>query len=468
MRAATSLLRRVGGRGAAAAGGGTLLGRRWLCLPPHSLLPMPALSPTMTQGNLVTWKKKEGDSIEAGDVIAEVETDKATVDYEAVDDGILAKILVPEGTEDVLVGTSVAVVVDEAGDVGAFADYVPSSSTGNKAELAPAKPAPAPAPAAAAPPPPPAGVVAAAAPRAAGAPVPASPLAKRMAAQMGIPLAALKGTGPGGRVIAADVKEPSAEEATTAKGAAPGAAVVPAGAEYIDLPNSNIRKVTAKNMVKNKNENPHYYDHARASETQPSPPPPPPPSLPDLCHTLASAASQALEAKISVNDYVIKAAALALKEVPACNSSYTDEYIRERCQYSAADISVAVNTDRGLLTPIVFGAASSRWTLAGLAKENKLKPEQFLGGTFTISNLGSMGVKQFTAIINAPQACILAVGGADVKVVPDGKGGFTTKSVMVVSLSSDHRVVDGMIAAQYLKSFKKYMENPLLLLLSAP
>jgi len=147
MRAATSLLRRVGGRGAAAAGGGTLLGRRWLCLPPHSLLPMPALSPTMTQGNLVTWKKKEGDSIEAGDVIAEVETDKATVDYEAVDDGILAKILVPEGTEDVLVGTSVAVVVDEAGDVGAFADYVPSSSTGNKAELAPAKPAPAPAPA---------------------------------------------------------------------------------------------------------------------------------------------------------------------------------------------------------------------------------------------------------------------------------------------------------------------------------
>ncbi|EOD33194.1 dihydrolipoamide acetyltransferase [Emiliania huxleyi CCMP1516] len=425
---------------------------------------MPALSPTMTQGNLVTWKKKEGDSIEAGDVIAEVETDKATVDYEAVDDGILAKILVPEGTEDVLVGTSVAVVVDEAGDVGAFADYVPSSSTGNKAELAPAKPAPAPAPAAAAPPPPPAGVVAAAAPRAAGAPVPASPLAKRMAAQMGIPLAALKGTGPGGRVIAADVKEPSAEEATTAKGAAPGAAVVPAGAEYIDLPNSNIRKVTAKNMVKNKNENPHYYV---------------------MMEIEMGALMGALEAKISVNDYVIKAAALALKEVPACNSSYTDEYIRERCQYSAADISVAVNTDRGLLTPIVFGAASSRWvfedmwkaptnagyceqTLAGLAKENKLKPEQFLGGTFTISNLGSMGVKQFTAIINAPQACILAVGGADVKVVPDGKGGFTTKSVMVVSLSSDHRVVDGMIAAQFLKSFKKYMENPLLLLLSAP
>jgi len=302
-------------------------------------------------------------------------------------------------------------------------------------------------------------VVAAAAPRAAGAPVPASPLAKRMAAQMGIPLAALKGTGPGGRVIAADVKEPSAEEATTAKGAAPGAAVVPAGAEYIDLPNSNIRKVTAKNMVKNKNENPHYYVMMEIEM--------------GALMGVRKSINEALEAKISVNDYVIKAAALALKEVPACNSSYTDEYIR---QYSAADISVAVNTDRGLLTPIVFGADSKSVldiskdvkTLAGLAKENKLKPEQFLGGTFTISNLGSMGVKQFTAIINAPQACILAVGGADVKVVPDGKGGFTTKSVMVVSLSSDHRVVDGMIAAQFLKSFKKYMENPLLLLLSAP
>jgi len=237
-------------------------------------------------------------------------------------------------------------------------------------------------------------VAAAAAPRAAGAPVPASPLAKRMAAQMGIPLASLKGTGPGGRVIAADVKEPSVEEEATAKGAAPGAAAVPAGAEYIDLPNSNIRKVTAKNMVKNKNENPHYYVMMEIEM--------------GALMGVRKSINEALEAKISVNDYIIKAAASALKEVPVCNSSYTDEYIR---QYSAADISVAVNTDRGLLTPIVFGADSKSVldiskdvkTLAGLAKENKLKPEQFLGGTFTISNLGSMGVKQFTAIINAPQ-----------------------------------------------------------------
>jgi pyruvate dehydrogenase E2 component (dihydrolipoamide acetyltransferase) len=241
--------------------------------------------------------------------------------------------------------------------------------------------------------------------------------------------------------------------------AAPAAAIP--GEAYVDLPNSQIRKVTAARMVSNKNDLPHYYVMTDV--------------VMDELMAMRAKVNAAQDVKTSVNDYVIKACALACAEVPACNSTWTADYIRE---YSNVDISVAVNTDKGLLTPIVFGAESKSVTaisadvkaLAGKAKEGKLKPEEFIGGTFTVSNLGSFGVKQFTAIINAPQACILAVGGAEKKVVPnDGADAasnpFVVKSVMTVSLSSDHRVVDGAIAAQWLSSFKKHMENPLLLLL---
>ena len=239
------------------------------------------------------------------------------------------------------------------------------------------------------------------------------------------------------------------------------ATAVPAGAAYVDIPNSNIKKVTAKRMVESKNTAPHYYLTMEVEM--------------DALMALRAKVNAAQPTKTSVNDYVIKACALALQEVPACNTSWTDDYVR---QFAASDISVAVNTERGLITPIVFNADAKRITdisadvkgLAAKAKEGKLQPNEFIGGTFTVSNLGMFGIKQFTAIINSPQACILAVAGTDKKVVPNegpdaATKPFVTKSVMMVSLTSDHRVVDGAIGAEWLQSFKKHIENPVLLLL---
>lgn len=267
-------------------------------------------------------------------------------------------------------------------------------------------------------------------------------------------------------MIAADVTEAPAQaaEAAASAAAAPAAAgsgVVPPGQSFVDLPHSNIRKVTARRMVENKNTNPHYYLTMEVCM--------------DELIKLRAQVNELVDTKCSVNDFVIKACAKALVEVPVCNSSWSDEYIR---QYAAADISVAVSTDRGLLTPIVFGADSKSVSeiskdvkhLAGKAKDGSIQPAEFMGGTFTVSNLGMFGIKQFTAIINAPQACILAVGGTEKKVVPnDGPDAatnpFVVKSVMTVTLSSDHRVVDGSMGATWLKSFKKHMESPLALLL---
>eukprot|EP00316_Scyphosphaera_apsteinii_P008309 CAMPEP_0119309484 /NCGR_PEP_ID=MMETSP1333-20130426/15792_1 /TAXON_ID=418940 /ORGANISM="Scyphosphaera apsteinii, Strain RCC1455" /LENGTH=453 /DNA_ID=CAMNT_0007313471 /DNA_START=21 /DNA_END=1382 /DNA_ORIENTATION=+ len=443
-----------------------LVQRRLSTLPPHTLLAMPALSPTMTQGNLASWKKKEGEEVAAGDVIAEVETDKATVDYEVVDDGFLAKILVPEGTQDVKVGTPVAVLVEDGSLTAAFKDFTLAGATSTPAAAPAAAPAPTAAPAIPAAPVSAATQVAATTPappppiQAAGASIAASPLAKKLAAQLGVALSTVRGTGPGGRIIAADVSE-APIAVTEAVEAAPAAALSATAADYIDIPHSNIRKVTAKNMLKNKNDNPHYYVTMEVCM--------------DELVELRKKTNELLGAKISVNDFIIKACAKALKEVPVCNSSWRDEYVR---QYSAADISVAVNTERGLLTPIVFSAdsksiveiAADVKSLAGKAKEGKLKPDEFLGGTFTVSNLGMFGVKQFTAIINAPQACILAVGGTKKVVVPnEGPTAdtvpFVVKSMMSVTLSSDHRLVDGVMAATWLQSFQKHIENPLLLLL---
>ena len=431
--------------------------RRLSTLPPYQLLPLPSLSPTMQSGNIATWKLKAGDSFSAGDVLAEIETDKATVDYESVDDGVIAKILVAEGAQDVMINTPIAVIVDDVSMVDAFKDFVPEGAGAEPAAAPPAAAAPAPAaapPAAA----PAAAPVAAAAPLPTGAVMPASPLARKLAAQAGLALSGIAGTGPGGRIIAADVQEAPAKAAAAAAAApAAGAAAAPASpSEYIDLPHSNIRKVTAKRMVENKNINPHYYLTMEIEM--------------DALIALRAQVNEVVDVKTSVNDYVVKACAKALKEVPECNSSWNDEFIR---QYSAADVSVAVNTDRGLLTPIVFSADSKSVAdiskdikaLAGKAKENKLKPEEFMGGTFTVSNLGMFGISQFTAIINAPQACILAVGGTEKKVAVGPSGEFVVKSVMRVTLSSDHRVVDGALGAAWLKSFKGHMEAPLSLLL---
>ena len=366
-------------------------------------------------------------------------------------------------SQDVSVGTPVAVIVDDASLVDAFKDFVgaaaaaPAAAT-PAAAAAPAAPAAAAAPAA---PAAPALAAPAAAPAAVardqGATVPASPLAKRLAAQMGVTLSAVAGSGPGGRVIAADVSGYVPETAAPAA----GALATDSAEAYIDIPHTQIRKVTAARMLENKNGAPHYYVSMEVG-------------MDDLVATRKKL-NDALGAKISVNDFIIKACAKALAEVPMCNSQWNTDAVR---QFRDADISVAVNTDKGLLTPIIFDAGGKNVSqisadvkaLAAKAKENKLQPAEFIGGTFTVSNLGMFGVKQFTAIINAPQACILAVGGTEKKVVPnEGDDAhnrpFVAKSVMTVTLSSDHRHVDGVLAATWLQSFKKHMENPLLLML---
>lgn len=421
----------------------------------------------MTAGNIASWKKGEGEAVNAGDVIAEVETDKATVDYEMTDDGFIAKILVPEGAQDVPVGSTLAVIVESVDEIAAFKDFTLAAAA-PPAAAAPAEaaaPPPATAPAAA-PSAPPAPAPAPAAPAAmSSGGVGASPLAKTLAAQKGLSLVGMVGTGLGGRVIAADVQEAKAVAATApaasdASAAAPAAPAVE-GEAFMDLPHTNIRKVTAARMVENKNSAPHYYLTMEIGM--------------DELMSLRAKLNAAQPQKTSVNDFIIKACAKALQEVPVCNSEWTSSHIR---QYKAADISVAVNTPRGLLTPIVFGAQAKSITqigsdvkeLAAKAKDGSIKPTEFIGGTFTVSNLGMFGLKQFTAIINGPQACILAVGGTERKVVPnDGPDAeytpFVTKSVMLVTLSSDHRVVDGAIGSEWLASFKRHMENPLLLLL---
>ena len=373
-------------------------------------------------------------------------------------------------TDDIPVGTPIAVVVDDEEHIAAFKDFTPPADGATPAPAAPPPPAASAGTAAAAAAPTPAAAppTPAVAPVPAGAQPPASPYAKAIAAQRGISLAGVAGTGPGGRIIAADVLEaaqapPKVAEAATAAADATGASVPPPRPDvpFVDIPNSNIRKVTAKRMVENKNTAPHYYLTMEIEM--------------DALMAMRAQVNAAQDTKTSVNDYVIRACALALQDVPVCNSQWNDEYIR---QFTAADISVAVNTPIGLLTPIVFSAESKSVvqissdvkSLAAKAKDGKLKPDEFIGGTFTVSNLGMTGVKQFTAIINGPQACILAVGGAEKKVVPNegpdaATNPFTTKSVMLVSLSSDHRVVDGAIGAEWLKAFKQKMENPVLLLL---
>ena len=397
-----------------------------------------------------------------------METDKAVVDYEAQDEGFLAD---PDSRrEDVQVGENIAIIVEDADAFTAFKDYTASWRSASAAAApapaatpAPAPAAPAPAAAAAASPAPAAPVVAP--PAAAARRCARQPVCARDRSQQGVSLAGVAGTGPGGRIMRRTCSRrrrrvpPPARRVRRRCGLDGDGGAGGRGARR--HPQPNIKKVTAKRMVESKNTAPHYYLTMEVEM--------------DALMALRAKVNAAQPTKTSVNDFVIKAVAKALMEVPACNTSWNDEYVR---QYASADISVAVNTDRGLITPIVFGAESKAITdissdvktLAGKAKEGKLQPAEFIGGTFTVSNLGMYGLKQFTAIINSPQACILAVGGAEKKVVPnDGddakQNPFKTKTVMLVSLTSDHRVVDGAIGAEWLKSFKKHMENPVLLLL---
>eukprot|EP00005_Dracoamoeba_jomungandri_P001619 CAMPEP_0174250042 /NCGR_PEP_ID=MMETSP0439-20130205/341_1 /TAXON_ID=0 /ORGANISM="Stereomyxa ramosa, Strain Chinc5" /LENGTH=419 /DNA_ID=CAMNT_0015330013 /DNA_START=269 /DNA_END=1528 /DNA_ORIENTATION=- len=419
----------------------------------------------MEKGNLSQWQKKEGDKVDVGDIIADVETDKATMEWESTDEGYVARILVPEGAKEVPCGKPVIVLVSEEEDIPKFADYQPEGEDTQPApEAAPEETketeepepeaAPAPEPAKKEQP-------KSSAPTGKEAPtgrIFASPLARKTAADASVPLDQVTGTGPGDRIIKADVVEfqAAAPKKQTSK------AQVSSTASYTDHPNSNIRKVTAERLTMSKQTVPHYYLTTECNVDR-------------LLKVRESLNKQGEgKYKLSVNDFVIKAAALALKQMPAVNSSWGPEAIRT---FHNIDINVAVNTDHGLFTPIVFDAdkrglaeiANSVRDLAAKAKENKLQPQEFMGGTFTISNLGMFGIKHFTAVINPPQSCILAVGGTEKRVVvntdPNKKNPFTTASIMAVTLSCDHRVVDGAVGAQWLQHFRGYMEDPLKLLL---
>ena len=433
---------------------------------------MPALSPTMTEGTLAKWHVKEGDEISSGDVIAEIETDKATMEVEAVEEGTLGKILVADGSEGVAVNTVIALLLEEGEDASALeAAPVPAPAA------APASPAPA--TAAAPPAAPPAPATAPAAPAAPAAPsgarVFASPLARRMAGQAGIELAGLQGSGPHGRIVKSDIeaaiaKGPApAAAAASAPAAAAAAAAAPAasgpgakqmadllGIAYRLEPHSNMRKIIASRLTEAKQTIPHFYLSVDCE-------------LDALLKIRKDLNSRSDAYKISVNDFVIRAAALALKQVPAANASYDPE---GQLFYDHADISVAVAIPDGLITPIIKAAENKGLAtisgemkdLAGRAREGKLKPEEYQGGTFSISNLGMFGIKDFSAVINPPQGCILAVGGgAQRAVVKDGA--LAVATVMTVTLSVDHRVVDGAIGAQFLAAFKKLIEDPLAMLL---
>nr|KAG5685216.1 hypothetical protein BaRGS_013995 [Batillaria attramentaria] len=427
----------------------------------------------MESGTIINWQKKEGDRVSEGDLLAEIETDKATMGFESAEEGFLAKICIPEGTKDVPLGKLVCIIVSKEEDVAAFKDYVPKpeddqliggaqAATPPPAAAAsappPPPPTPAPAPQAAAPaaaPPPPA---AAAAPSG-GTRVFASPYAKTLAAEKGFELSQVLGSGPEGQIRAQDVLgfTPAAAAAAPSASPAPpvGGAPTP-GAAYTDFQISNMRQVIAKRLTQSKQTIPHYYltvdvkvDNVLKVRKE----------LNELL------AKQGM--KLSVNDFIIKASAIACKKVPECNSSWMESFIR---QYTAVDVCVAVATDNGLITPIVFGADSKGLgviaqevvSLAKKAREGKLMPQEYQGGTFTISNLGMFGIKHFTAVINPPQACILAIGGADKRYWPseDAISGMETGSVMSVTLSCDHRVVDGAVGAQWLAEFRKLMERP--------
>ena len=412
---------------------------------------MPALSPTMTEGTLSRWLKKEGDMVSPGDVLAEIETDKATMEVEAIDEGRLGQILVTEGTGNVAVNTPIAILVEDG-------ETVPDAPPAAKPP--PAAQASAPAP------------VTPPAPRNEAVPVPhgerifASPLARRIAREQGIELDGLHGSGPNGRIIRADVEAAASqtrapEPVAIAKPTAQAKPAVPAtDAPHHAVPNSSMRRAIARRLASSANENPHFYVTIDVELD----------ALLALRSKLNAKSPSGEHAfKISVNDMLIKAVAMAHRRVPGVAVTFTEEAI---LHYDRIDISVAVAIPDGLITPIIRDA--DRKGLAAIhhealdlfkrAKDGKLKPEEYQGGGFSISNLGMFGVREFTAIINPPQAAILAVGaGQQRPVVRDGQ--LAVATVMTCTMSSDHRAVDGALAARYLASLKTILEDPLELML---
>jgi pyruvate dehydrogenase E2 component (dihydrolipoamide acetyltransferase) len=445
---------------------------------------MPALSPTMEKGNLAKWLKKEGDKVKPGDVIAEIETDKATMEYESIDEGTLAKIVVPEGTQDVPVNQLIAVLAEEGEDPKAAA----AAAGKGAAASAPAKAA---APAAPPPPAQPAPQVHAEqrpSPSPAAAPVArtgdghgvnrifSSPLARRLAKDAGIDLGRIQGSGPHGRIIARDVEAAKSGKGLVAPTAAPAPAAAPAPilapsddkiralfepGSYEVVPHDNMRKIIARRLVEAKQTIPHFYLTLDCNIGK----------LLAAREEINAAAPKDKEGKpaykISVNDFVIKALALALQRVPEANVTWTEGAM---LKHKHSDIGVAVAIPGGLITPVVRHAEAKSLSIisnemkdfAARARARKLKPEEYQGGSSAVSNLGMYGIKDFAAVINPPHATILAVGaGEERAVVRSGK--IEVAWLMSVTLSTDHRAVDGALGAQLLDAFKALIENPLMM-----
>lgn len=409
---------------------------------------MPALSPTMTEGNIAKWLKKEGDKVVPGDVVAEIETDKATMEVEAVEEGIFAKIIVPQGTDNVPVGSLIAVLLEDGEDANLLDSFIASSdnsakpSTGPVISIEETKP-----------------VKYDQQPqtmnvKALGR-IYASPLAKRLAAIDNIDLSNIQGSGPHGRIIKKDVLSYLVLPTNSGK----IRAVNRNHEEYRSVPNNNIRKIIAKRLLESKQTIPHFYLSIECNMDK----------LLDIREDINKSLVEERKIKITVNDFVILAVAKALKAVPEANVSWDESAIR---YYNNVDVSVAVAIDNGLITPIVRNAdqkdiitlSQELQTLIKKARDNKLTPEEFQGGSFSVSNLGMYGIKNFSAIINPPQSCILAIGASSKRAIVENNQ-IKVATIMDVTLSSDHRVVDGAVGAKFLASFKKFMESPALMLI---
>ena len=415
---------------------------------------LPALSPTMTEGTLAKWLKKEGEEINSGDIVAEVETDKATMEIEAIEDGKLGRILIAEGTEAVPINTPIALILEEGEDAAALdavitgeADALsPKAVDVSNVELPKSEPT---------------AKELTTAPDAvkSGVRIFASPLAKRMARQAGLDLAQILGSGPNGRIVKADIESTLLRKKEKASPTQATSATVPEVLPSVaatSIPNSNMRKVIANRLTESKQTIPHFYLSIDCI-------------IDNLLEVRSDLNNRSTIYKLSINDFVIRASALALRKVPAANASWTDE---ATILHRQVDISVAVAVEGGLITPIIFNASGKGLSeisnemveLAQRSRDGRLKPEEYQGGSFSISNLGMHGVKEFSAVINPPQSGILAVGAGEQRPIVEN-GALAIATVMSCTLSCDHRVIDGAIGAEWLAAFKGLIEDPLTMLL---
>jgi len=409
---------------------------------------MPKLSDTMTEGTLAKWRKKEGDKVEVGDIIAEVETDKATMEMEAFDDGVLHKILIQDGGK-APVGGHLAILLGEGEDASSIGKEPAAKPSAEKKAAAPAdkKASASAAPAATAPD---------------NSRVKASPLAKKIAKERGVSLAGVTGSGPGGRVVAKDVPEKGSAP-VSGGGGAPAMAAIPPDPTLKGerVPLTSMRRIIAERLLASKTQIPHFYLHIEVDAAP----------IMKLRKEVNDAAEKAKEegVKITLNDFALLATAKAVQAVPKVNAAFAGDAVIE---YSSVNLAVAVAIDDGLVTPVIKDAqnltlkqiSAAVKDLAGRARSKKLKPDEFAGGTITVSNLGAYGIERFAAIVNPPQAAIVAIGAIVKKPVVNARDEIVIGSRMSVSLSCDHRVVDGAVGAEYLAALKKFIENPALML----